>query len=252
VEDLINDVERILTMPLPQLAMASSSQANNQVNDLIVHIVNNELNPLRNEIVSLKAQLNQNIKKVEDFQVEVIDPNIKCETSIKIIKSVREFKGEEDKYVSWRESAEIAMEQYARGSERFFSALSILRKKITGTEKDALTHNGTVLSFDAIMARLDFGFSDKRPIHIIEQDLGILSQGKLSIMEYYGLVNKKRTLLINKTIMTYGRNKPLTAEMNEKHKKTALRVFITGLNGHISGVIFSMNPPDLPNAMVIV
>jgi len=78
VEDLINDFERILTMPLPQPAMASSSQANNQVNELIAHIVNNELNPLRNEIVSLKAQLNQNIKKVDDFQVEVIDPNIKC------------------------------------------------------------------------------------------------------------------------------------------------------------------------------
>jgi len=40
--------------------------------------------------------------------------------------------------------------------------------------------------------------------------------------------------------------------MNDKHKKTAQRVFITGLNGHISDVIFSMNPPDLPNAMVIV
>jgi len=67
---------------------------------------------------------------------------------------------------------------------------------------DALTHNGTVLNFDAIMARLNFVFSDKRPIHIIEQDLGVLSQGKLSIMEYYKLVNKKLTLLINKTIMT--------------------------------------------------
>jgi len=95
VEDLINDFERILTMPLPQPAMASSSQANNQVSDLIAHIVNNELNPLRNEIVSLKAQVNQNIKKVEDFQVEVINPNIKCETSFEIIKSAREFKGEE-------------------------------------------------------------------------------------------------------------------------------------------------------------
>jgi len=51
VEDLINDFERILTMPQPQPAMASSSQANNQVSDLIAHIVNNELNPLRNEIV---------------------------------------------------------------------------------------------------------------------------------------------------------------------------------------------------------
>jgi len=52
--------------------------------------------------------------------------------------------------------------------------------------------------------------------------------------------------------MTYGRNKPITAEINEKHRKTALRVFITGLNGQISDTIFSMNPPDLPNAMVIV
>jgi len=75
----------------------------------------------------------------------------------------------------------------------------------------------------------------------------VLSQGKLPITEYYGLVNKNLTLQINKTIMTYGRNKPLTAEMNEKHKNTALRVFITGLNGHISDVKFSINPPDLPS-----
>jgi len=177
VEDIINDFERILTMPLPQPAMASSKQANYEVSELIAHIVNNELNPLRNEIVSLKAQLNQNIKKVEDFQVEVIVPNIKCETSFEIIKSVRELKGEEEKYVSWRESEEIAMGQYARGSERFFSALSILRKIITGTANDALTHNGTVLNFDAIMARLDFVFGGKSPIHIIEQDFGVLSQG---------------------------------------------------------------------------
>jgi len=102
--------------------------------------------------------------------------------------------------VSWRESAEIAMGQYARGCERFFCAMSILRNKITRTANNAVTHSGTVLNFD------------------------LLSEGKLSIMEYYGLVNKKLTLLINKTIITYGRNKPLTAEMNEKHNKTALRV----------------------------
>jgi len=67
VEDLINDFERILTMPQPQPAMASSSQANNQMSDLIAHTVNNEFNPLRNEIVSLKAQLNQSISKEERY-----------------------------------------------------------------------------------------------------------------------------------------------------------------------------------------
>jgi len=34
-------------MPLPQPAMASSSQANNQVSDLIAHIVNNELKGMK-------------------------------------------------------------------------------------------------------------------------------------------------------------------------------------------------------------
>jgi len=77
---------------------------------------------------------------------------------------------------------------------------------------DALPYNGTVLNFDAIMARLDFVFSDKRPIHIIEQELSVLSQGKLSIMDYYGTVNRKLTLLINKTIITYGRNKSILNE----------------------------------------
>jgi len=69
VKDLSNDFERIFTIPILQPAMASSSQAYSQVSDFITHIVNNELNPLRNEIVSLKAQLNHNIKKVEDFQI---------------------------------------------------------------------------------------------------------------------------------------------------------------------------------------
>jgi len=38
---------------------------------------------------------------------------------------------------------------------------------------DELKHNNTVLNFDAIMARLDFVFSDKRLIHIIEQELSV-------------------------------------------------------------------------------
>jgi len=37
------------------------------------------------------------------------------------------------------------------------------------------------------MARLEFVFSDKSPIHIIEQELSILSQGMLSILDCYGL-----------------------------------------------------------------
>jgi len=58
----------------------------------------------------------------------------------------------------------------------FIPPQSILRNKITGMANDALNHNGTVLNFDAKMARLDFVFRDKRPIHIIEPELSVLSQ----------------------------------------------------------------------------
>jgi len=158
VEKLISDFENILKMSEPSRGQTGANKrlhinppqehhqaiTNNtmlNVGDLIKEIVNFELNPLKEEIVNLRSQLSHKIKTVEDYQIEIIDPNIKCATSYEIIKSVREYKGEEDKYVSWGESAEIAMGQYARGSERFYSALSILRNKMAN---DALTHNGTV------------------------------------------------------------------------------------------------------------
>jgi len=52
--------------------------------------------------VNFRPQASYKIKKVEDYQIEIIYPNIKCDTSYEIIKSVREYKGEEDKYVSGR------------------------------------------------------------------------------------------------------------------------------------------------------
>jgi len=61
-----------------------------------------------------------------------------------------------------------------------------------------LSSFGTVLSFDAIINRLDFTYSDKRPMHVIEQELGTLRQGGLTLLQYYDEVEKKLTLLTNK------------------------------------------------------
>jgi len=52
---------------------------------------------------------------------------------------------------------------------------------------DAFTNHGTVLSFGAILARLDFVFSDKGPIHIIEQELSVSTQNKFSVIYFYNL-----------------------------------------------------------------
>ncbi|EAL58749.1 gag protein [Wolbachia endosymbiont of Drosophila ananassae] len=220
--------------------------------DLIVRLIANNLTPLHEEIKTLRSLLDSKSNLVTEFQIEQIDDTIPCDETLEIVKSVPQFSGNLDNYVAWREAAETAMGLYVRKSRRYFVALTILRNKIVGKANDALTNHGTVLNFDAILARLDFVFSDKRPIHIIEQELSVLTQNRFSVMDFYNLVNKKLTLLINKTIMTYGKENPITTEANLRHRQNALRVFITGLNGPISGMLFSLNPPDLPNALARV
>jgi len=56
-------------------------------------------------------------------------------------------------------------------------------------------------------------------------------------------------LLIYKTIMTYGRDSEITKETNKTIRRNALRIFISGLSGSISETLFSLKPPDLPNAL---
>ncbi|KAH8278177.1 hypothetical protein KR018_011022, partial [Drosophila ironensis] len=82
--------------------------------------------------------------------------------------------------------------------------------------------------------------------------LSILRQGRMTVIEYYNEVNKKMTLLINKTIMTHGKDSEITKETNKTIRNNALRIFISGLNGYISEILFSLNPPDLPNALAKV
>ena len=144
-------------------------------------------------------------------------------------------------YVSWQEIANNSMSHYVRGSRRYFAALTILCNKIL---YDALTNHATILNFDAIIA-----YADKRPIHIIEQELSIMRQGSLTTLDYYNEVNKQLTLLINKTIMTHGSNCSLTNELNNKNRQYALRVFITRLNPPFANILFSLPASDLHNAL---
>lgn len=108
---------------------------------------------------------------------------------------------------------------------------------------------GTVLNFDAIINRLDFTYSDKRPIHVIEQELGTLRQGGLSLLQYYDEVEKKLTLLTNKVNMSY--EPALAKGLCEKFRDDALRVFISGLKRSLTDVLFAAKPRDLPSALAL-
>lgn len=186
--------------------------------------------------------------KIEEFKDQTIDPNIVDNESLDMIKSLGEFSGKNSNYISWRNNSKISLGLYIRGSRKYFAALTILRNKITSEANDVLTNHGTVFNYDAIIARLDYAYADKRPIHIIEQEMSILKQNNNSLIEYYDKVNEKLTALINKTTLTHG-NCTLTNELNAMNRQKALRIFISGLNGNTSNILFSINPPDLPSAL---
>lgn len=219
--------------------------------DVVSRLIAASTASLRSEVEQVKRQLQalSNSDNVAEYATESIDSTINCEESLDVIKSLPEFRGKINNYVSWREAANNSMSLYTRGSKKYFAALTILRNKITQDANNILTNHGTVLNFDAILSRLDFAFADKRPCHIIEQEMSVLRQGPGTLIEFYNEVNKKLTLLINKTIMTHGTNSAITKELNTKNRETALRTFITGLNPPLDQILFTLAPRDLPNAL---
>lgn len=216
----------------------------------IRELINAQIGPLQARINELTLNLGRltGANSVTEYKTQTIDNTVRCDETLDVIKSLPTFDGK-NSYVSWREAATNSMMLYVRNSRKYYAALTIMRNKIIDDANDLLTNHGTVLNFDAILSRLDFAYADKRPIHIIEQELSIMRQGQLTILEYYNKVNQGLTSLINKTIMTHGTNAELTNVLNNKNRQYALRVFITGLNAPLSNILFSLAPSDLPNAL---
>lgn len=186
------------------------------------------------------------------YEPAIINPAVRCEESLDVVKCLPEFVGNRDNYVSWRQAAHIAYAVYEgyEGSSKHYQAVAIIRSKIRGAADAQLTAFSTVLNFEAIIARLDFEYEDRRPIHLIEQEMGTLRQGNLSVPDYYNEVEKHLMLLANKTSMTY-KDQNVVSALNKKYRADALRVFVSGLRKSLSDILFSARPADLPAALAL-
>lgn len=142
---------------------------------------------------------------VQSYTAIGIRNDVRCDEPLDAVKCLPEFTGAQESYVSWRQGAVAAYHIFKpyNGSSRHYQAVIIIRSKIRGAADSLLSSFGTILNFDAIISRLDFTYSDKRPIHVIEQELGTLRQGGLSLLQYYDEVEKKLTLWTNKVNMSY-------------------------------------------------
>jgi len=86
-------------------------------------------------------------------------------------------------------------------------------------------------------------------MHVIEQEMGTLRQGKLSLLQYYDEVERKLTLLTNKATMSYEAS--AAPVLYEKFRDDALRVFTSGLKRSLTDVLFSEKPKDMPSALAL-
>lgn len=205
-----------------------------------------------NELTDRLGRLELPCSVKEYKAIEIID-GVQCGIPLDIVKSIPEFTGDVTKYVSWRQAANTAHSLFERyeGSTSYYQAVAIIRNKIIGKADAILSSHNTVLNFKAIIARLDFAFSDKRSIFTLEHEMSVLRQGNKSVVEFYDEVERKLTLIINKVIMTNEADSSLIESLNNKYRQDALRVFISGLKRPVSDTLFSCKPLDLPSALAL-
>lgn len=208
-----------------------------------------------NTIDELTVRLRQleTPRAVEVYQPVGIEAGKTCDESLDLVKSLPEFKGEQVRYISWRQAAFAAYKLFEgfEGSSKHYQAVAIIRNKVVGSADQVLSSFNTVLNFKAIMSRLDFTYADKRPVYLIEQEMSTLRQGRLSIIEFYDEVEKKLTLIINKTIMVHQGNTSLIDSLSQKYRQDALRIFISGLRKPMCDILFSSQPTDMPGALAL-
>lgn len=206
----------------------------------------NQIAALNQRVLTLQALQPLPIEQHTDIPIPIITA---ANVSRDIFKTLPEFSGNRFTYPTWRNVVKNAIKllENSQQSAEYYQALIMIRNKITGAASHILTNYNSPFNFDAIIDRLDFTYADKRPLYVIEQELLVLQQGKLSLDEFFDKVNEKLNAIVNKINMTYTETitaNAFIASCNEK----ALRTFITGLNNRRGETLYASNPSSLPEA----
>lgn len=167
-----------------------------------------------------------------------------------IVKSLREFSGNQSEFNSWRKSVERILQIYepSRGTPRYYGILSIIRNKIVGNADIALESYNTPLDWKSIIKCLSLHYSDKRDLATLEYQMISLVQGKLSIQDFYQVVYKHLSIILSKLGSLEASNESLNL-LTESYRNKALDTFIRGLNGDLPKLLGMREPVDLPQAL---
>lgn len=229
-----------LSAQLTQLATASATQ----IAELLA--ANAQMTQKLNQLEATQAtnvqQPNVTVTEYADIETTYISGN---DIQLDAFKIIHEFNGDKKVYRSWRTQVAKLMKQIEQHQThpKYAAALSIVRAKITGPASDILINNNTAHNIDAIIDRLDFSYSDQRPLYVIEAEMTAIKQGSKTLQEFYDAINQALNMVLTKITMTYkvkAEQKSLIVESQSK----AIRTFITGLNSTLIRTTLYGNMPD--------
>lgn len=227
-------------LTLAELTPLISQIATQVLQQQVPSMVQNVLNPNANiglvsdQIINEEHRNNmQDLDKVPD-----------------VVKYLREFSGASGEFNSWKKSVDRILQIYSpiRGTPKYYGILSIVRNKIVGDADIVLESYNTPLDWGAISKCLTLHYADKRDLSTLEYQMTSLVQGRSSIQDFYQLVYKHLSLILNKLGCLDASNESLYL-LTKTYREKALDTFIRGLNGDLPKLLGIREPADLPQAL---
>ncbi|GBP02394.1 Retrovirus-related Gag polyprotein from transposon gypsy [Eumeta japonica] len=174
---------------------------------LALETLRQENEEIKQENQSIKNKLSQMpvnpiVAQFEDeslqpIPIEFSSPN---DINLDVLKALPTFNGDINEYGTWRDLTSQLMEgmEQHRNSSRYRDALVIFKTKIQGPAAKVLANFKTKFNYKAIMNRLDYTYSDQRPLYVLKDELSRIVQGRKTISEFHDEISQALANIITK------------------------------------------------------
>lgn len=167
-----------------------------------------------------------------------------------LIKTIRDFSGNSSEFGSWRKSVDRFLAYYKNleNTNKYFALLMAIRNKIIGHADEVLESYNVPLNWNAIRSCLTWHYADKRDLRTLEYQLLSITQGRLTVTDFYQEVYSHLTLILNK-ISCMEETPEALKVLGDMYREKARDAFINGLNGDLPRLLAVKEPQDLAHAL---
>ncbi|GBP10991.1 Retrovirus-related Gag polyprotein from transposon gypsy [Eumeta japonica] len=150
-----------------------------------------DVNLLLQQLANLTLTVQTLQKRIEEFPVNsaiaqptatpltptILSYGTANEVNLDVFKSLPTFDGTQNKYRIWRKDVTRAMNSIENviQTNKYAEALMIIKTKVTGPAADILENHDT-FNFQAIINRLDYTYSDQRPLYMLQEEMRKLNK----------------------------------------------------------------------------